>query len=79
MMVSGGVTGGGGTGELTARKVKHLVADLDEKLSDQRRDVEEGGNSSSNSSAEESASDAEEQGIGRGGARSLPQHRSDSR
>ncbi len=72
------------------RKVKHLVADLDEKLSDRggaggsdRRDVEEGGSGSGSSQEEdESASDAEDQLArpSRGGAaHSLPQHRSDSR
>jgi hypothetical protein len=79
MMVSGGVVNSGGTGELTARKVKHLVADLDEKLSDRggSRDVEEGGSPRDSSSGEdESVSDADDQGQG---ARSLPQHRSDSR
>ncbi len=71
------------------RKVKHLVADLDEKLSDRgggggsdRRDVEEGGSGSGSSQDEDSASDAEDQlrRPPRGGAaHSLPQHRSDSR
>jgi len=71
--------------------VKHLVADLDEKLSDRggagggsdRRDVEEGGSGSGSSQEEdESASDAEDQ-MARppcgAAAHSLPQHRSDSR
>jgi hypothetical protein len=70
--------------------VKHLVADLDEKLSDRgggaggdRRDVEEGGSGSGSSQEDEdSASDAEDQltrpARGRA-AHSLPQHRSDSR
>ncbi len=92
-MVSGGVgAGSGGTGELTARKVKHLVADLDEKLSDRggaggsdRRDVEEGGSGSGSSQEdEESASDTEVDQLARrpprgGAAHGLPQHRSDSR
>ncbi len=71
--------------------MKHLVADLDEKLSDRggtggggdRRDVEEGGSGSGSSQEDEdSASDAEDQLTRppRGGAaHSLPQHRSDSR
>ncbi len=74
----------------TWRKVKHLVADLDEKLSDRggaggsdRRDVEDGGSGSGSSQEDEdSASDAEDQLTrpARGGtAHSLPQHRSDSR
>ncbi len=72
--------------------MKHLVADLDEKLSDRgggaggsdRRDVEEGGSGSGSSQEEdESASDAEDQLARRpargGAAHGLPQHRSDSR
>ena len=49
-------------GQLTARKVKNMVADLDEKLSDNGtggNDVEDGGNSRGNS-GDESGSDADE-------------------
>ena len=49
-------------GQLTARKVKNMVADLDEKLSDSGtggNDVEDGGNSRGNS-GDESGSDADE-------------------
>ena len=55
------VSGAGQTGQLTARKVKNMVADLDEKLSDcGGRDVEGGSpQDSPNGSANESGSDGE--------------------
>ena len=62
MMVSGA---GGGAGQLTARKVKNLVADLDEKLSDcGPRDVEGGSPHSSppGSDQDDSGSEKEEEG-----------------
>ena len=59
------VSGAGGAGQLTARKVKNLVADLDEKLSDcGPRDVEGGSPHSSPpaSDQDDSGSEKEEEG-----------------
>ena len=62
------VSGSGGAGQLTARKVKNMVADLDEKLSDcGPRDVEAGSPHSSPpaSDQDDSGSEKEEDGEGK--------------
>ena len=72
-------------GQLTARKVKNMVAELDEKLSDSGgRDVEDGGQDS-HANSDESGSDADDvleaggQNVVNGGQNATAPWRPDSR
>ena len=59
------VSGAGQTGQLTARKVKNMVADLDEKLSDcGGKDVEGGTPQDSPDASDMSGSEAEDKDVG---------------